>query len=152
MLPTTAIDTVSEFPRWQEIARAGLEPATLRSKGVDSNNAPPCLTFNLLWHSFMNAYNVHACIVMCLCSNAYLQCSTYPYTYFAACVYSAPPVCLLVRGDAWLVNILLLLSAWGAHTWFLGGQNSTLEARNATTGRNPQKGVPLERCVQTERS
>ena len=55
-LPTTAIDTVSEFnakalkasvseglAQGPYVApRAGFEPATLRTKGIDSTNAPPC--------------------------------------------------------------------------------------------------------------
>ena len=61
-LPTTAIDTVAEFTRRSAIqaaaseglvqgpyvaARAGFELATLRSKGIDSTNAPPRPTFNI---------------------------------------------------------------------------------------------------------
>src|SRR6218665_2693782 len=57
-LPTTAIDTVSEFTRRSATgncrqrtcprslaymaARVGFEPTTLRSNGVVSTNAPPC--------------------------------------------------------------------------------------------------------------
>src|SRR6218665_1414987 len=58
-LPTTAIDTVSEYnaEALQAIAgkglaqgpyvaaRAGFEPTTLRSNGVVSTNAPPCPTW-----------------------------------------------------------------------------------------------------------
>ena len=47
-LPTTAIDTVSEFS--EEFAkgpfvaaRAGFEPTTLRTKVIDSTNVPPLL-------------------------------------------------------------------------------------------------------------
>ena len=57
-LPTTVIDTVSEFTRKvlqatvreglaqgaYMAARAGFEPTTLKSKGVVSTNAPPCPT------------------------------------------------------------------------------------------------------------
>ena len=56
-LPTTAIDTVSEFTHAEALqataseglaqgpymaARAGFKPTTFRSKGVVSTNAPPC--------------------------------------------------------------------------------------------------------------
>ena len=55
-LLTTAIDTVSEFQAEAlqataseglaqgpyAMARAGLEPMTLWSKGIDSTNVPPC--------------------------------------------------------------------------------------------------------------
>ena len=53
-LPTIAIDTVSEFTRrsatgnwnWRTCSRSlrGFEPATLRSKRIDSTSAPPRLT------------------------------------------------------------------------------------------------------------
>ena len=61
MLPTTAIDTVSEFTRRSlqatanegltqgsyMAARAGFEPVTLWSKGIVSKNAPPRPTITL---------------------------------------------------------------------------------------------------------
>src|SRR6218665_2744253 len=85
-LPTTAIDTVCRSSHAEalqvtasEMTRAGFEPTTLRSKGIDSTNAPPrparlivsvCLSIIsvLMYTMYLCTFVcTFVCVCVCLC-------------------------------------------------------------------------------------
>src|SRR6218665_3879652 len=69
-LEATASEGLAQGP--YVVARAGFEPLTLWSKGIDSTNAPPCPTYVCMY----------VCMQLCMCINV---CMLHVCMYVSMC-------------------------------------------------------------------